>query len=96
MFSIVGVQSDMLIIGVRTPRVDEFWTSPVVLTFLLFFVSAGEESASHPTSLFACQKGVLQVLRDDVNAWNDKKIQIFYSRQVFDDEVIFWPKKWKF
>ena len=32
------------------------------------------------------------MLRDDVNAWNDKEIQIFYSRQNFDDEVIFWSQ----
>ena len=36
------------------------------------------------------------MLRDDVNVWNDKEIQISYSRQVFDDEVMFGRKNKKF
>ena len=36
------------------------------------------------------------MLRDDVDAWNDKKIQISYSRQNFDDEVIFGRKNENF
>ena len=35
------------------------------------------------------------MLRDDVNTWNDKEIQVFYSRQNFDDDVIFWSEKMK-
>ena len=44
--------------------------------------------------IFEKLKDILKImLRDDVNAWNDKEIQITYSRQIFDDEVIFWSKK---
>ena len=39
-------------------------------------------------------KDILKImLRDDVNDGNDKEIQVSYSRQNFDDEVIFWSKK---
>ena len=36
------------------------------------------------------------MLRDDVNAWNDKEIQFSYPRQIFDDEVIFDRKNENF
>ena len=36
------------------------------------------------------------MLRDDVNAWNDKEIQFLYWLQIFDDEVIFGRKNENF